>query len=128
MTRTISLITATVGAALLFAVPALADDWASDRRSDAVGYLSPDGADRAAAVEQEQVARMLDAREESQTAKLDAQLAAAPPPDVPTTVAVTSSGRAIDLLQVGLGFGIGVLLAIGLSLALRFTRVHRLAH
>ncbi len=126
MTRTISLITATVGAALLFAVPALADDWASDRRSDAVGYLSPDSADRAAALGQEQLARMLDAREESQIAKLDAQLASAPSPDV--VVTATSSGRAIDLRQVGLGFGIGVLLAIGLSLAIRFTRVHRLAH
>ena len=83
MTRTISLITATVGAALLFAVPALADDWASDRRSDSVGYLNPDSADRAAALGQEQLARMLDAREESQIAKLDAQLASAPSPDVP---------------------------------------------
>ena len=119
MTRTISLITATVGAALLFAVPGLADDWASDRRSDAVGYLSPDSADRAAVLEQDQVARMLDAREVSQTAKGDAQLASAPSPNVPTTAATTSSGRAIDLRQVGLGFGIGVLLAVGLSLAVR---------
>ena len=132
MTRTISFITATIGAALLFAVPALADDWASDQRSDSVGYLSPDSADRAVVLGQEQVARMLDAREESQLAKRDAQLASAPNPDlrqvVPAPVAATSAGRAVDLLQVGLGFGIGVLLTIGLSLAVRFTRVHRLAH
>ena len=132
MTRTISLITATVGAALLFAVPALADDWASDQRSDSVGYLSPDAADRAVVLDQEQVAHMLDAREESQMAKRDAQLASAPDPDlrqvVPTTVAATSTDRTIDLLQVGFGFGIGVLLTIGLSLAVRVTRVHRLAH
>ena len=69
MTRTISFITATIGAALLFAVPALADDWASDQRSDSVGYLSPDSADRAVVLGQEQVAHMLDAREKSQTAK-----------------------------------------------------------
>ena len=31
MTRTISLITATVGAALLFAVPAYGDNWAADK-------------------------------------------------------------------------------------------------
>ena len=125
MTRTISLITIVVGAALLFAVPAFGDNWASDRRSEAVGYLNPDSADRAAAREQEQFALMLDAREQSQTAKLEAQLASAPSPDV---VTATSSGRAIDLRQVGLGFVIGVLLTIGLSIAVRSTRVHRLAH
>ena len=133
MTRTISFITVTVCAALLFAVPAVADDWASDRRSDAVGYLNPDSADRAVVLGQEQVAHMLDARERSQTAKRDAQLASASSPDLrrpsaPTTAAATSSRRLTDLLQVGLGFGIGVLLTIGLFLAVRFTRVHRLAH
>jgi hypothetical protein len=72
---------------------------------------------------------MLDARERSQTAKRDAQLASASSPDLrrlsaPTTAAATSSRRLTDLLQVG----IGVLLTIGLFLAVRFTRVHRLAH
>jgi hypothetical protein len=127
MTRTISLITAAVAAALVFALPAFGDDWAADRHSDSVGYLSPDSADRAAALEEKLVVRMLDAREASQTAKRDAQLASAPS-QVPTTVTPTSSGRDLDLRQVGLGFGVGVLLAIGLSLAIRFTRVHRLAH
>ena len=41
MTRTISLIIATVGTALLLAVPAFADDWASDQRSEAVGVRQP---------------------------------------------------------------------------------------
>ena len=128
MTRTISLITLTVGAVLLLAVPAFADDWGSDRRSEAIGYLNPDSADRAAAVEQEQLAVMLDAREESQTAKRDAQLASAPSLSLPTTVAASSADRSLDLLQLGLGFGIGVLLTMGLFLAVRFTRIHRLAH
>jgi hypothetical protein len=132
MTRTISLITVTVGAVLMLAAPAVADDWGSDRRSEAVAYLNPDGADRAAALEQQRFALMLDAREKSQTAKRDAQLASASSadlrPSIPTTVAATSSGRLTDILQVGLGFGIGVLLTIALFLAVRFTRVHRLAH
>ena len=127
MTRTISLITVIVGAAMLFAFPALGDDWAADQRSEPVVHLSPDSADRAAALGQAQVVRMLDAREKSQTAKRDAQLASAQP-QIATTVTATSSGWDLDLRQVGLGFGIGVLLAIGFSLAVRFTRVHRLAH
>jgi hypothetical protein len=145
MTRTISFITATVGAALLFAVPAYGDNWAADARSDSVGYLSPDSADRAAALEQRQLARMLDAREASQTAKFEAQLAAANAASsdsgvvvddrfdlhsqtAPATVAATTSGRELDLRQVGLGVGLGLLLALGLSLGVRLTRVHRLAH
>jgi len=65
MTRTISLITATVGAALLFAVPAWGDNWGADKAqppTDA-GYLNPDVADRAASVEQQHVETMLNARE-----------------------------------------------------------------
>ena len=127
MTRTISLITATIGVAMLFAFPAFGDDWAADQRSEPVGHLSPDSADRAAALGQNQVTRMLDAREKSQQAKRDAQLASAAS-QIPATVNATSSGQDLELRQVGLGFGIGVLLAIGLALAVRFTRVHRLAH
>jgi hypothetical protein len=65
MTRTISLITATVGAALLFAVPAWGDNWGADQRSQSVGYLNPDAADRAASVRQQHLTSMLDAREEA---------------------------------------------------------------
>ena len=48
MTRTISLITATVGAALLFAVPAYGDNWGADQRERASVALprSPQPRDR----------------------------------------------------------------------------------
>ena len=125
MTRTISLITAMIVAALLLAVPALGDDWAADQHRGPVGYVNPDSADRAAALEQEQLARMLDARERSQT--LRAPLLSEPS-ELPTTPTATSPGRDFDLRQIGIGFAMGVLLAFGLSTAVRFTRVHRLAH
>ena len=66
MTRTISLITATVGAALLFAVPAWGDNWGADQQVQQVGYLNPDAADRAAAVQSQRQTSMLDARERAQ--------------------------------------------------------------
>ena len=44
MTRTISLITATVGAALLFAVPAWGDNWGAEQGNQPVS-VSPDIAD-----------------------------------------------------------------------------------
>lgn len=156
MTRTISLITATVGAALLFAVPAWGDSWGADQLQPA-GYVHPDSADRAAVLEQNAVTASLDAREQALTAKSKAQLATAPYPDwferaaqaairdgrgvvvaddrfdlhpqtVPTTVTATSSGREIDFPQVGIGLGIGLLLALGLYLAVRFTRIRPVAH
>jgi hypothetical protein len=63
MTRTISLITATVGAALLFAVPAYGDNWGADK-AQPITVSSPDAFERAVAVaiEQQRV-EMLDARE-----------------------------------------------------------------
>lgn len=157
MTRTISLITATVGAALLFAVPAWGDSWGADQKSQSVGYLNPDSGDRAAALGQQRSTSMLDARENALTAKRDSQVASVPAPDwferaaaaairdnrgvvvvddrfdlhpqsVPTTVTATSSGREIDWPQVGVGFGIGLVLALGLYLAMRFTRIRPLAH
>jgi hypothetical protein len=64
MTRTISFITATVGAALLFAVPAYGDNWGADRQSQQV-RVSPDLEDRGIAAEQNRLEAMLDAREQS---------------------------------------------------------------
>jgi len=49
----------------------------------------------------------------------------------PTTVPVavtTGSGREIEWPQVGIGFGVGILLALGLVLAMRATRIRPLAH
>ena len=64
MTRTISIITATVGAALLFAVPALADNWGADKAQPATTVTTSDAFERAAAVGSEQRQQeMLSARE-----------------------------------------------------------------
>ena len=169
MTRTISLITATVGAALLFAVPAYADNWGADQRSEPV-RVSPDLDDRATAARQARLESMLDAREQSlgagvgngKVSAIDAREQAfgtkqvlQPAPDwferaadaairdnrVPVvddrfTIDPTSgqnpvtvsSGREIELPQIGIGLGIGLMLAFGLYLAMRYTRGRPLAH
>ena len=63
MTRTISLITATVGAALLFAIPAYGDNWGADKAQPTT-VTSSDWFERTAAVGiQQQKLEMLDARE-----------------------------------------------------------------
>ena len=50
------------------------------------------------------------------------------PVNRPTTIAASDSGREIEWSQIGMGFGLGILLAIGLFLAMRSTRVRHLAH
>jgi hypothetical protein len=98
----------------------------------------------------------IDARERALTAKHDAQVAATPypdwferaantairdtrqivvddrfdlhPQDVPTPVATASTGREIDVPQVGIGLGLGLLLALGLYLTVRFTGIRPVAH
>jgi hypothetical protein len=65
MTSKISLITAIVGAALAFAVPAAwGDRWFEDQQQAGV-RVSPDLADRAIAARQSELSKMLDAREEA---------------------------------------------------------------
>lgn len=63
MTRTISIITATVGAALVFAVPAWGDNWGADKAQPTA--VSPDWFERAAAaaIQKQDISTMLDARE-----------------------------------------------------------------
>jgi hypothetical protein len=49
-------------------------------------------------------------------------------PSSPVTVAAVDSGREIEWPQLGIGFGVGIVLALGLLLAMRFTRIRPLAH
>ena len=138
MTPKISFITAIVSAALVLAAPAFGDAWGTDRNQATV-RVSPDLVDRADAVRQQEFSSMLDARERSFAAKSDATTIVMPDPIrddrfllTPATIhasaATVSSAREIEWLQVGIGFGGGALLAIGLVLALRMTRVRQPAH
>ena len=52
----------------------------------------------------------------------------AEPPVGSAAVPTISSGRGLEWPQIGIGFGVGILLALGLVLALRHTRVRPLAH
>ena len=149
MTRRISLVGAVAATLLVVAAPAaLADDWGRDRQSGPSIVGSPDRLDHAAAARQQELATMLDARERAQAAKLQAQLGAAAEPDVldrqllgdgggrfriddargSATAATIASEPGIQWSQVGLGAGIGILLALGMMLALRATRGGQLAH
>ena len=134
MTPKISFV-AVVTAALLFAVPAFGDSWGADQRQ-ATARVSPDLADRAATARQQDLASMLDARERSFAAKSDATSVVRPDPvrddrfqldpsSVTTPAAAISSPRDIEWLQIAVGFGFGVLLALGLFLALRTTGVRQ---
>ena len=168
MTRTISFIIATVGAALLFAVPAYADNWGADQRGEQI-RVSPDLIDRAVAAEQNRLGTMLDARERSleagigngKVSSLEARersfettrVLVAPDAfervveaairDNPTPVVddrftidptsdqspvTVSSGREVELPQIGIGLVVGLVLAFGLFLLMRYTRGRPLAH
>lgn len=50
------------------------------------------------------------------------------PTTVPGPVSVTTSGRDLEWPQIGVGFGIGLLLAAGMFLAMRLSRTRQLAH
>ena len=171
MTRTISLITATVGAALLFAVPAWGDNWGADQRGQSVGYLNPDVADRSASIKLQHVTSMLEAREQAlgvsvqnRVAPVDRERAlgtkneltlssdfyadgfaqALQPrdprpepirddrfridPNSTPSVTATSSGREIEWPTVGIGFGIGIVLLLGITLAMKATNTRPFAH
>ena len=156
MTRTISLITATVGAALLFAVPAWGDNWGADKAQPSSGVPEAtqqmlDARERGFGIVETQKLSALDARERSLATKQVAQPAPdwferagaaavrdyrAPvvddrftiDPTAGPSVVTVSSGRDIELPQIGIGLGLGLLLALGLYLAMRFTRIRPVAH
>jgi hypothetical protein len=49
-------------------------------------------------------------------------------PAAPVQTASSDSGRQIEWQQLGIGFGLGILLVAGLWLAMRVTKVRPLAH
>ena len=138
MTPKLSFITAVVGAALVFAVPAFGDPWGADR-NDATVHVSPDLVDRVAAARQKELSSMLDARERSFAAKRDATTPVAPDPvrddrfrldptSVPRPATTVSSAGDIEWLQIAIGFGCGIVLAMSLFLATRTPRLRLPAH
>jgi hypothetical protein len=50
------------------------------------------------------------------------------PGNLPVSTTTVSSGSEIEWPQIGIGFGLGIVLAFGLLLAARATRVRPLAH
>jgi hypothetical protein len=138
MTPRITLISALVGAALVLAVPALADSWGADRGQPTVP-VSPDLADRAASAQQKELFAVLDARERAFATSRTASTAVTPdrahddhfrfdPTSVPTPLAPTASRGGIDWSQLGIGFAVGVLLMLGLMAAMRMPRARQPAH
>lgn len=151
MTPKISLIFAVAGVALLIGVPtALGDNWFADQQQ-AGARVSPDLVDRAVAAQQHRLFAMLDARERSLGVRHEAEPQAGAPgggvaqavsvrapvgddwfrvdrPNVPAPISGTSSASALEWPQLGVGFGIGVILMLGLYLALRAARTRQVAH
>jgi hypothetical protein len=146
----LSLTSAVAAAALLFAAaPASADPWAFEwpQKNDAVSInTSPDAFERAALADQRSFERAVVIRELSN--RFDAvaypELFASPMSGSPATAPVDHHDR-VDALpgrapvsvpttdglewpQLGIGFGMGALLALGLMLTLRAVRTRQLAH
>jgi hypothetical protein len=137
MTPRITLVTAVIGAALVLAVPAFGDSWGADRTQASI-RVSPDLADRVAAVKQQELFAVRDARERALSVGRGAVAADTErahdnhfrfdPSSVPTPVATTSSGGGTDWAQLGIGFAAGVLLMLALMAALRVPWARQPAH
>jgi hypothetical protein len=156
MTPKISLITAVAGAALVLAVPAAwGDNWAADRQQQREQASMLDARERALGVSQGNGrVSASEARERSFGTKLQARLSSETSSDVvgravdargtspdpvrddrfrldattgsePITI---SSGSEIEWPQIGIGFGVGIVLMLGLYFALRGTRNRPLAN
>jgi hypothetical protein len=156
MTRTISLTAVLAVAALVLAVPALSspdtDELISIGLSQGVEpRFAPDAVDRAVAAHQlgqTSTPRYSDSasaaiehatltREQSQrevalrSDSADGALSVGMTPDVTTPVTpilTTSTGTEIEWPQIGFGLGLGLLLALGFWVAMRFVRIRPLAH
>ncbi|HEY7179319.1 MAG TPA: hypothetical protein VH305_09105 [Gaiella sp.] len=138
MTPRITLVSAVVGAALVLAAPAFGDSWGADQEQANV-RVSPDLVDRAAAVRQQELFAVLDARERAFATRPATSPAAAPerahddhfrldPSSGPTPIATSPSSDGFDWSQLGIGFAVGVLLMLGLMFAMRLPRARQPAH
>lgn len=146
MTRTIALVIGITAAVFSVGVaPALAGsqdpnaaapDWferaAKARQNAAVVVSRPDSHDLATPVG----TGYLDAADRAQridvivpTATSDAHERSAPPSgEIASSTDSVSSGRELELPQIGIGFAIGLLVGVGLFLTMRYTRGRQLAH
>ena len=145
MTRTISLITA-VATIALFAAPAAWSESGPDAVERAVNAANrtsnvsiyPDAVERAvnAATHTSTVSVYPDAFERALNTRISSLPTTIPGDnhdriealDTPSPVSVSSSGRDVEWPQIGIGFGMGALLALGLVLTLRLVRARELAH
>ena len=116
---------------------------AVQQRDVSTPIVSPDALDRAVAAKlslQSQPITSPDAVDRAKAAELSQLSTQTVSPDVferavvaregtlPVTVSATDTGRTIEWPQIGAGFGIGILLALGLLVAMRHTRGRPLAH
>lgn len=138
MTRTISLIIGIATVALVVGVPtALAEGRLAGSPEPAAAVAGdvvsrPDSHD----VIRDTSGGYVDAADRAQridvvvpTALTDSFERSAPPAGSGTSPSVTASGGSDrDWSQLGTGFGIGLVLALGLFLTMRYTRARELAH
>lgn len=144
MTRMFSPFAAVIGAALVLAVPAFGQGQpdaferavASKIATDASQTIYADAFERAAAAQQEAtsfppdaVERMLQNRSGWVTlTSLQDHGTRMASTDFARTPSIATSGRDVEWQELGIGFGAGVLLALGLVLGLRAVRIRPLAH
>ena len=144
MTRKLSLAALTATAALAVAPAALGQSgpdaferavYVKLANSNVSSY--PDAFQRALSVETRSRAAMYpDAFQRALTSQIDASLAGVPGDHheriealtAPSTVSVSASDSGVEWPQVGIGFGLGALLALGLTLSVRAVRTRELAH
>jgi hypothetical protein len=96
---------------------------ATQRPSQTTFNGSPDAIDRAIASERARVDAVVGGRVYQDDNRFQLETTGRP-----TTVSVSSSGNEIEWPQVGIGFAVGIALALGLLLTLRATRQGPLAH